>query len=253
MSRIPLSLAAALGLVAALFIATPAQAATYSVTAALSATKADVGQTVKITGTVGGAGAANKRLAVQRRIGSGAWATIGTAVTGANKKYSYTHKVSKTGAQQFRVYAPASNGVSGKASDAKSFTGWIWLNLTQQPHSAGGSLFWDTEPTVKATKRPHSVEQFDDNTFAFWDLDNKCDQSKVALGTYDTASGTASGSVQTDEGSAGYTVSAGVATFANHVALASDYLQISKTAGAPLVISSPRVHCSIARLPDPSF
>jgi len=128
-----LSVAAAVGLVACLAPAGAAQAApaSYRVSIALSATKADVGQTVTVSGRVTGPRAARKALLVQHRVGTGAWRTVKKVRTTASARYSAAVRISTAGAQSLRVVAPRSSVRRAGASAARGLTGWRWIDAAR--------------------------------------------------------------------------------------------------------------------------
>lgn len=183
-----LVLATLLAVASTLLVAPAAQAATYSVSIALSTAKADVGQVVKISGTVKGTKSSAKALSVQRKVGSGAWTRLGTVKTGSTGKYSYAHKVTTAGTQYFRVIAPTYGSVKQGVSASKTFTGWAWLWLAQQPHFSGPARsFWDADATVAGTARPHSVISLDEARVADWSVGRRCDRGDFTLAVSDAA------------------------------------------------------------------
>lgn len=245
-------------LVAAVLTSAPASAATYSVTIKLSAVKADVGKTVTISGSVSGSKAAKKSLLVQRKVGSGAWKKIGSVKTTSKKKYTYKHKVSTAGAQQFRVVAPKKGSTKQGVSPAKSFAGWRWLNLAEQPTFVYGAAAIDTNPTILGKKRPHSIEVYPNSFGAThegvsWTLSELCDKSDIKAALYAVAgSNTSDLYSSTDGGGSTISVTATELKTSNVVSSASQYLQIENEGLAyTVVLVSPRIHCSVNRVPDP--
>lgn len=100
----------------------------FKVSASLSTSTADVGQTVRVSGKVSGPRAAKKRLAVQRRIGSGSWKTVARTSTTKSRRFSARVKVTTAGAQQFRVVAPATKKARQGVSASRALTGWRWID-----------------------------------------------------------------------------------------------------------------------------
>lgn len=253
MHRSTIALAALVGLVAAVLVVTPAQAATYGVTLTVGATRADVGTKVVLSGAVSGSKAAKKTVLVQRRVGTGAWKTIAKPRTSSSKRYSYSHQVSVVGPQQFRVVAPKKGSTQVGTSPRRGFTGFTWLWLAQQPHFAGPTrTFWDATLTVGGVARPHSILSLEDGHVADWQLGGRCDRADIRAAVDDAATGYASYSFLTD-------IPSQVASSAT----AQDNLrpvdvQLNKDASTlvvdsggneALIIVSPRVHCSVSRLP----
>jgi len=128
-----LSVVAAVGLVAWLAPAGAAQAApaTYRVSISVSAAKADVGQSVTVTGRVSGPRAARKLVLVQQRVGTGAWRTVTKVRTTSSARYSTRVKVTTAGAQALRVVAPRSTVRRAGTSAARSLTGWRWVDASR--------------------------------------------------------------------------------------------------------------------------
>lgn len=128
-----LSLAAAAALVACLVPAGAAQAApaTYRVSISLSASKADVGQAVRVSGAVSGPRAARKQLLVQQRIGSGAWRTVKKVRTTSRARYATSVTVTTAGAQSVRVVAPRSSLRRTGTSAVRGLTGWRWVDAVR--------------------------------------------------------------------------------------------------------------------------
>ena len=127
-----LSVGAAIGLVVWL-VPAPAHAApaTYRVSIAVSAAKADVGQSLKVTGKVTGPRAGRKQVHVQQRIGMGAWRTVKKVRTTASGRYSSAVKVTTAGAQSLRVVAPKSKVRRAGTSAARQVMGWRWIEAVR--------------------------------------------------------------------------------------------------------------------------
>ena len=138
-----LAVATAVGLVASLAPTVAAEAAAkpiYKVSISTSAAKADVGQTVKVSGKVTGPRAARKSLAVQLKVGKGAWRTVKKVRTTTSRRYSASIKVSTAGKQYLRVVAPKTKKVRQGVSRTRGLVGWRWLDLTSRAKSAGDSV-----------------------------------------------------------------------------------------------------------------
>lgn len=248
---------ALLGLVlGSVALAAPAEAATYSVTLTASHVKRDVGQTLTLTGKVAGSKAAGKKLTVQRRVGTGAWTTIGTVRATSKKTYTVKHKVSRVGAQSFRVVAPKSGSTKTGISPARSIVGWTWLYLTDQPHYVTGTMFVGTTVSAQENTYARSVELVSGpgKREIFWQLDDRCDDSDVDVTLYDGVVGSQSVFVSTTEGGVTRQAVAGSLTGANVVGPTAGSLTISVTDTADhVLVVSPRVHCSVSRLPSPTY
>lgn len=77
--------------------------------------------------------AAKKRLAIQRKVGSGKWRTVRKVRTTSRARYSMKVKVTTAGRQYYRVVAPRSSKRRAGHSRARVLTGFRWLDLTKQP------------------------------------------------------------------------------------------------------------------------
>jgi hypothetical protein len=249
---------ALLGLVlGSVVLAAPAEAATYSVTLTASHTNRDVGQTLTLTGKVAGSKAAGKKLTVQRRVADGPWSTIGTVRATSKKTFTVKHKVSRTGAQSFRVVAPKSGSTKTGTSPARSITGWTWLYLTDQPHFTTGGSFVGTKAVVGDTTYARSVELTSGSgTRAIsWSLDGRCNASDVDVALDNSQLWSVQTvDAETDDGGASQQAMAGERRALDVVTSASDYVTYSVTANTSNVkLVSPRLHCSVSRLPDITF
>lgn len=129
-----LAVAAATALVATVAPASAAHAAKapYKVTIKISASSADVGQKVTVSGKVRGPKSAKKVILVQRKVGAGAWKTVQKTRTTKKSRYSTKVTVANTGTQQYRVVAPKSKVRKAGKSPARNLTGWRWIDLTKQ-------------------------------------------------------------------------------------------------------------------------
>jgi len=127
-----LSVAAAVGLVAWL-VPTGAQAApaAHRVSISASAAKADVGQSVRVSGKVTGARAGRTKVLVQHRVGSGAWRTVARPRTTKGGRYTASVRVTTAGAQSLRVVAPRSKTRAAGTSAVRRLTGWRWIDATR--------------------------------------------------------------------------------------------------------------------------
>jgi hypothetical protein len=251
--RRTLLVAGLLGALTSMALAAPASAATYSVSLSVSRTKADVGQTVRLTGTVSGSKAARKTVLVQRKVGSGSWRTIARPRTTSRRTYSVTHRVSAVGAQQFRVVAPRKGSTRQGLSSTRAFTGWTWLLLDRQPMTVGGFVGLGTVVSVSGRTYRDSIDLHaaDSGTSgATWFLDGQCDRADIPA---TVAKGTSQVEVDSNEGGGGITtLVAGAVLPIGNVTLGTGYLSIYREAGAETIsLLRPRLHCDVARLSPP--
>jgi hypothetical protein len=249
--RILILLAATL--VGAVLTANPAQAATYSVSIAISAPKGDVGTYVTISGSVSGSKAAKKTVQVQRLVGAGSWTTIASIKTSSTKKYSYKHKISVVGGQLFRVVAPKNGSTHTGTSATRAFTGWNWLWLSEQPHFSNGPVRVGATTTLLGSKYPHSIEIYPSptsDTSVTWNVLGLCDTSDVKLGTF-TEVGV---KVTNDDGNIVRLVTSSALVPVDTVRSFTDWVQFQNTYSEGYAwMLSPRVHCSVTVLPEPDI
>lgn len=237
----------------------PAQAATYKVTASAPAT-ADVGTLFKITGK----SSAKKTLTIQQYSGS-RWKSFTTVKTASNGTYVRSVKMPSLGAKKYRVVAPAAGSVKTGVSPTLTVTGYTWLAMASQPHLSGGYQNWDVTARVASTSYARSVQYAkasDSSAFNYLNLGGRC--NRVAFGVaLDDLSGTDVGqefsaTVRGDFGSGlDYNLTESSAATRTLVKYDKEIpLQIKTlifsayvTSGAVIAITSPRAHCSVAKLP----
>ena len=200
-----LALATAVGLALPLAPATAhaAKVPTYKVSASISTTSPDVGQSVRIFGKVKGPKAAKKVVLVQRKVGTSAWRTVAKVRTSKQRTYSASVKVSTVGAHQLRVIAPKRTKVAKQGiSRTRAFTGWRWLDLTAQPGTEVGPH--DRKAVTIAGKTYAKVMTFE-GTGIYYNVAGVCSTFTTTIGVQD-----------------GTTPSAALLTYAHKTADASD-------------------------------
>jgi hypothetical protein len=113
-------------------VALPADAATrYVVTISSSAARADVGQSVTLTGKVTPK-AKGQRVKVQRLSSTG-WTTVARPRLNRHSRYRATVTVSGPGDNRYRVVKPRSDGHKKGISPVVTIVGWRWRNLSSMP------------------------------------------------------------------------------------------------------------------------
>jgi hypothetical protein len=116
-----------------LLLAAPADAASrYSVSVAVGADRADVGQGVVLSGKVGPK-AKGERVKVQRLVGT-AWTTVARVKLNRHSRYTATVTVAAPGDNLFRVLKPRSDGHKAGASPTVTVVGWRWRSLSTLPN-----------------------------------------------------------------------------------------------------------------------
>jgi len=250
-----LAAATALGLVASLAPTVAAEAASkplFKVSITASATKADVGRTIKVSGKVSGPAAAKKRLAVQVKVGKGAWRTVTKVRTTKSRKYAANVTVSTAGQQYVRVVAPKSKKARQGVSKSRGFVGWRWLDLTTQRRDAAGSAV--VGPVTIAGKKYAKAITLTNVRLTF-NVNTVCDTFTAGAGIKD---GIVEGSalttfVSTPAWGDGFFTELAPNTAAKSVrhALAGIYTLGMIVEGGTATVVDPRVHCSVNALPAP--
>lgn len=141
-------LAAALLAVPLLAVSLPSAPATagtpYVVTLTSSSTTVTYGGKVLLRGAVSPT-AAGQRVAVQRRIESGAWTTISRPLIGRDNRYAVA-VTPAPGRTTFRVIKAATRGHAGDVSPAVFVNAWRWRSLVGVAPVASNDLRTGTFP-----------------------------------------------------------------------------------------------------------
>jgi len=250
-----LAVATAVGLVASLAPTVAAEAAakpTYKVSISTSATKADVGQTIKVSGKVAGPLAAKKRLAVQVKVGKGAWKTVAKVRTTKTRRYAAKVKVRTAGAQSIRVLAPTSKRAKAGASRTRAFTGWRWLDLTTQPTQLAGESV--VGPVTIAGRKYAKAITFT-NAGRYYNVEGVCDTVRLGAGVKDGLETESSFVTLTTTGSAfsdtRTPVSPGApAKTVRRVISGAELFAMGSGDSGPVTAVDPVVHCKVNRLAE---
>lgn len=113
-------------------VGAPAGAASrYSVTVAVSAASADVGQGITLSGKVKPA-AGGERVKVQRLTGA-TWTTVARARLNRHSRYRATVPVGAPGDNLYRVLKPRSDGHKAGVSPVVTVVGWRWRPISGLP------------------------------------------------------------------------------------------------------------------------
>lgn len=149
--------AMALGVVLAAGSITAAEAApkSFTVTAKVSRTKADVGAKVKVSGKVSGQSAKSlkgKKVTVQRKYVGGGWQKIGTAKISSKRTFALSTKLVKGGNTSFRVVKGKSGKIKSGKSTARTLPVYKWIDLTTAP-SLGFSMGVRNQAVTMGGKR----------------------------------------------------------------------------------------------------
>ena len=248
------TLAAALVAAAATFlVAPPAHAASYVVSLSADALNADVGEKVTLSGKVGGTGAVGRTVYLQRQSSNGAWGTVATTTTNSARAYSKAVTIPAAGTNAYRAVVNASSTVAKGTSLTRTVTGWTWLNLTDQPHATAGDVIVGNTFVVAGRNRARNIE-LSSGSSIFWVLDGHCDRSDIAVTRYDGSNPmqTVPVSLSTDDGGTTYFAKSGSLTPANNVTAQSASLELARAndSGPGVVVTTPRVHCDVPRLPS---
>lgn len=259
-----LAAATAVGLIASLAPTVAADAAakpTYKVSISTSATKADVGQTIKVSGKVSGPQAAKKRLAVQVRVGKGAWRTVRKVRTTKNRRYSTKVTVTTAGSQTIRVVAPGSKRARAGTSSTRGFVGWRWLDLTKQGFTVGGAKP-TTGPVTVAGRAYPKAWTVPVETALYLDGARSCDMFKstaallpgvtepgqILFATAPTLAPDAN--VEVTQGELGLQPGAAPRSFRINLT-GQRFFAFVNFSNGPVAVISPQAHCTINSLTGP--
>jgi len=259
-----LAAATAVALVASVAPTVAADAAAkkpaYKVSVSISKSAADVGTSIKLTGTVKGAKAAKKRLLVQRKVGSGKWTTVRKVTTTKTRRYSASVKISTAGAHQFRVVAPKSKKVRQGVSSVRRLTGWRWLDATKQRFQDVNAV-GSTGPVKIAGKTYPTAWRLPTSTARYLNPAGSCDAFTASVGVID---GNESGGSFAAAHWADWQLSNGFKEYGWPLALGAapqpvriDLRRVAAFAvgnfdSASVGVVSPRLHCSVNSLPQPT-
>jgi len=212
-----------------------------------SKTQADVGRTVRIAGKVSGPKSAKKRLAVQRKVGSGKWRTIKKIRTTKKSRYSVAIKTSTAGRQYLRVVAPKSSKRRAGKSRARPLTGYRWIDLTTQSRTDTGTI--TTGPVVIAGRTYSRGFSFGGNG-AFFSLNRACSSFRGVAGTEAGAStGTLIVYITDDPSAPPAAESIPLTATAGKSFSYTTKSRLFLAFGGDAVVGSPQLRCSINRLP----
>ncbi|MET3960968.1 hypothetical protein ABIE44_000902 [Marmoricola sp. OAE513] len=250
---------AALGILvitASVFIADPASAAgKYGVTLTSSRTVADVGQVTVLSGKVTGTGAGKKKVAVDVKIGAGAWKRVGTTRTTKKGKYSFKARVSSAGTVSYRVVAPKRKKVAAGTSPAVSLQAWRWLDLYDESYlSGGGVISRGVQDSVRIGGKKPAAHSFamGGSSYLYWNLAQQCDRIVAQVGLTDGDGGETRGvRFQQDGVNTDIDVTGGEALkgFANLSASSVSSLVVARPDNLYTYLVLPRAHCKVNALP----
>ena len=241
----------------AVLTAAPAQAATYGVTLTINKSTADIGTKVTLTGKVSGKGSAKKSVVIQRKAGS-AWKTITTTTTSSKSTYAKAITIRSTGAGVYRVAAKKAGTTSTGYSPSRTVTGYRWLWLHQQSQFSAGVTYVGTVEQL-GKRYPHSMTMFSGGSTLAWGLGKTCDQLSAKLAVADYSGDDVEAQKVEVGGGTGpgtYTVGQPPVTIVGQAQPTSEYLSITRPSNGssvPVHLLSPKVHCSVDELPDPSL
>lgn len=250
-----LTAATAVALVASVAPTVAADAApkkpVYKVSASLSASQADVGKAVKVTGKVAGPKAAKKVLLVQRKVSGGAWKTVAKVRTTKKARYSASVKVATAGRQHVRVVAPKSKQVRQGVSSTRAIVGWRWLDLTSRAKSHS-DLVMVGPATIAGTTYSKAIRVTGARiTFA---VNGACDLFTTGLGVPDGIDSGATAVTFIATSAWGDATPTDVAPNARPTTVTTKLrgattLGMDVESGSFVAAVNPRVHCSVNTAP----
>jgi hypothetical protein len=177
----------------------------------------------------------------------------------SKKTYTVKHKVSRVGAQSFRVVAPKSGSTKTGISPARSIVGWTWLALYDQSYYSSGGVQRGWTGTVNGGTPPRDTfGLYSDDASSgshgslLWRPEEQCDRLTAAVGLSDS-DGTAAflrlqaaGPSQDVEAQPSEMTPVDV-SLVGAASLSMRRFQLS--GGGYVVVESPKAHCKVGRLP----
>lgn len=225
---------------------------TYKVSISTSKAKADVGQTIKVSGKVTGPKAAKKLLTVQVKAGSGTWKNVKKVRTTAKRGYATNVKVSTAGKQSVRVVAPKSKKAKQGVSKARGFVGWRWLDLTVQRKTTEGSVKIGAAK-IAGTSYAKAITIADGRIV--FTINDSCDTFKGAAGVKDgvDSDATLTTFVSTPGWGDGtpHTLTANASAKNIRYGVKDGHWFGMIAEGSAVTVVNPTVHCSVNRLIAP--
>lgn len=249
-----LAAATAVGLVASLAPTVAAEAVSkpaFTVSITTSATKVDLGQALKVSGSVSGPSAARKVVRVQLKVGSGSWKTVRSVRTSSARRYAASIKVTSVGQQSVRVVAPASKKARTGTSKTRGLSGWRWLDLTSRAKGSGDSV--QVGPATIAGTTYAKAVTISGRRVTF-PVNAKCDVFTAAFGVRDGVMNgtTLAAFISTSSWGDGMpiTVSPDAAAKSHRMLLrGASTLGVDVDRGASATMVNPRVHCMLNAAP----
>jgi len=171
----------------------PAQAAPASaraeVTITVTDTAPEVGDKIRIKGTVDPAARGSKVLLQVRYENRKAWKTVGRDRLNGNGRYSFKDKVGSVRERDYRVVAPAASGRSRSVSDRVAVTVFGWRSLTSIPIVIGSAVNSGNEVRINGVSYPHSLVSSALSTTGSisYNLDRECTNLRGVAGLSDAS------------------------------------------------------------------
>lgn len=131
------SLLGALGFVLVPANAGNGYAAPYSVTAALTKSRVDLGGGATLSGSVSPTAAGHSVAIKVLQPGGSTWSTLRTVTLDAQSRYSTVVRPTRAGVTSYRVVRATLGGHRGASSPARTLTAWRWRSLGGLPVGSG--------------------------------------------------------------------------------------------------------------------
>lgn len=160
-------------------VPTPAEASSYTVTAAASTTRPEANHTFTISGSVS-PDALGLTVTLYRKFATEtAFTEVASTTLDASSQYSFSVKTAHPGKIHYKVVKSPSSGLS-RGSTTVSVTVYRWRYVTDLPGTPAGVAAQTASSTIMGWQFPHSVETGINGQYVYA-LDSVCTRLTVTL------------------------------------------------------------------------
>jgi hypothetical protein len=228
--------------------------AAYFVTAGVKKDAPELGDTIKIKGTVTPR-APRQSVRIQVRYADQKkWKTLGTARLDSHSNFTYKDKIGSVRERKYRVVKPASDGHRAGTSAKVDVTSYGWRSLTTVPTATSSGIYKASTVSMNAIAYPDSLLQSiylgsPNPGTVDYNLGRKCVSFRGRVGLSDSspAAGTAAITLLKD-GVAAYSGSFGLTQSADVTLDVTNAFRLTvssaSTAGGLGAVGTPEVLCS---------
>ena len=171
--------------------------APFTVTARVTETEPELGDTIKIRGSVKPVRPGSKVLLQKKYAGDKKWKNVGTAKLNALGKFRFKDEVDSVRFRKYRVVKAADRKRSLGTSDKLGVTVFGWRDLTSLGPVAGSGTHETDSVTINAKSYAQSVvgSTYANSGFLSYNLNRGCKSFSGRLGLGDSSVDTATGLV----------------------------------------------------------